>query len=211
MLLRNDEKALLPYSEHPVYPNRINLVWALEICYSNKNEQTGGADVRTKTIPIYLLCAAIGAAAYIFLSINTEWTLLPYTKALHFLFGFHFYYTGAAYESAGSSLVISKTCSGINLFLSLYTILVVGFLHRFSGTKKRLFASLGAFATAIFIAYFTTLIRIIISLPLCDSPHFKLIHTVISLCIFFGTGLLVYCSAQKVMRRIHHGLQHQTV
>ena len=167
--------------------------------------------LRKRLFLIYLLCAAAGVAAYVFLSINTKWTLFPYTKSLNLLFGFHFYFTDAAYEAAGSSLVISKTCSGINLFFSLYVILIAGFLHRFTGTGKKLAAALVSFVTAIFTAYVFTLVRIIISLPLIDSPHFKLIHTAMSLCVFFGAGLLVYLATQKITGRFHHGIQQKTV
>ena len=161
--------------------------------------------------PIYLLCASAGAAVYIFLYANTEWALYPYTKALNTLFGFHFYFTGAAYETVGSNLVISKTCSGINTFLSIYAILVIGFLHRLIGAKKRLCGFLAFLAAAIFLAYFATLIRIIISLPFCDSQYFYLVHSIITLGIFYGAGLSVYSITQKIMGRFHNGFRHKTV
>ena len=155
--------------------------------------------------PTYLLCAALAAAAYILLSIHTRWTLFPYTKALELLFGFHFYYTGAAYEAAGSGVVITKACSGVNLFLSLNAILSVGFIHRFRGGKKGLLLAPLFFAASVCVAFAATLARIIVSLPFCESPHFKLIHTVISLCVFFGTGLLVYSLTQKITDRFVKG------
>ena len=145
-----------------------------------------------KRLPMYLPSAALAAAAYVFLSVHTEWTLFPYTKAIELFFGLHFYYTDAAYAAVGSNAVITKACSGVNLFLSLYAILAVGFSHRFQGVKKRLFLPLVFFMGAVLIAFVATLARIIVSLPFCESPHFKLIHTAISLCVFFGTGLLVY-------------------
>ena len=154
---------------------------------------------------IYLLCAALAAAAYILLSANPRWTLFPYVKALELLFGFHFYYSGEAYLAAGSSLAITKACSGVNLFLSLDAILAAGFLHRLRGTKKRLLLALFYFIGAILIAFIATLVRIIVSLPFCESPHFKLIHTVISLCVFFGTGLLVYSLMQKITDTCNKG------
>ena len=162
--------------------------------------------MRTKQLlPIYLLCAVLATAAYIFLSVNTKLTLFPYTKILEFIFGLHFNYNGAAYEAIGSNVVIRKTCSGVNLFLSLYAILVFGFLYRFQGVKKRLLLSLLYFVSAVMIAFIATLVRIIVSLPFSESPHFKLIHTVISLCVFFGTGLLVYSLMQKITDRFVKG------
>ena len=158
-----------------------------------------GSGIIKKVFPVYLLCAAVGVAAYAFLSANTEWALYPYTKALNVIFGFHFYFTGVAYEAAGSNLVLSKTCSGINTFLSVYAILVFGFLHHFAGAGKRLRGFLLSFAAAIGIAYGATLLRIIVSLPFCDSRHFYLIHNIITLCIFYGAGLAVYTSAQKIV------------
>ena len=153
-------------------------------------------------LPHCLLCAALAAAAYVFLSANPKWTLFPYVKALELLFGLHFRYAGAAYAAIGSPVVITKACSGVNLFLSLYAILAIGFLHRFRGKKKKLLLSLVFFMSAILIAFIATLLRIAVSLPFTESPHFKLIHTVISLCVFFGTGLPVYSLAQKITEKI---------
>ena len=153
-------------------------------------------------LPVYLLCAALAAAAYLFLSAHIEWTLFPYAKALEALFGLHFHFTGTAYAAAGSNVVLTKACSGINLFLSLYTILVLGFLHRFHGIKQQLPLSLLYFFTAVFTAFIATLARIIVSLPFSESPHFKLIHTVISFCVMFGTGLLLYSLVQKITTKI---------
>ena len=176
-----------------------------------KNQWLGIVSARAGMFPVYLLCAAAGAVVYTFLAVNTEWTLYPYTKALNSLFGYHFYFTGAAYEAAGSNLVISKTCSGLNTFLSIYTILIFGFLHRFTGLKNRLFGVLVSFTAAIFIAYCATLLRIIISLPFCDSQHFYLIHNAVTLCIFYGAGFSVYLTAQKIIWRIQNGFRHKTV
>lgn len=158
-----------------------------------------------KLLPYYLLCAALTAAAYAFLSAHTEWTLFPYTKVLELLFSLHFTYTGTAYEALGSAVVITKSCSGVNLFLSLYAILVIGFLHRFQGPKKWLLLSGLYFISAIAIAFIATLVRMIASLPFAENPHFKLIHTVISLCVFFGTGLLVYSLTQKITDKMIGG------
>jgi exosortase K len=155
-----------------------------------------------KLLPFYLLCAVLAATAYIFLTAHTEWTLFPYTKTFELLFGLHFTYTGTAYEAIGSAVVITKSCSGVNLFLSLYAILVIGFLHR---ANKQALRSLLYFASAIVIAFIATLARIIVSLPFAESPHFKLIHTGISLCVFFGTGLLVYSFTQKITDRLIRG------
>ena len=154
---------------------------------------------------IYLLCAALATATYMLLSANPRWTLFPYAKALELLFGFHFYYSGEAYLATGSSLAITKACSGVNLFLSLYAILAAGFLHRLRGNKKRVLLALFYFAGAILVAFISTLVRIIVSLPFCESPHFKLIHTAISLCVFFGTGLLVYSLMQKTTDKFDKG------
>jgi len=156
-------------------------------------------------LPIYLLCAALAAAAYLFLSAHIEWTLFPYAKALEALFGLHFYFTGTAYAAAGSSVVLTKACSGLNLFLSLYTILVFGFLHQFQGNKKRLTLSLLYFTVAVLTAFIATLARIIVSLPFSESPHFKLIHTVVSFCVLFGTGLLLYSLMQKITGKFVKG------
>jgi len=153
--------------------------------------------------PIYLLCAALAAIAYVLLSVHTKWTLLPYTKTLEFLFGLEFIFTDAAYEAIGSNVVITKACSGVNLFLSLYAILVIGFLHRFLETKKRLLLSVFFFASAVLVAFIATLARIIVSLPFSESPQFKLIHTIISLCVFFGTGMLVYAITDKLLEGGH--------
>lgn len=160
---------------------------------------------RNQALPAYMLCAALACAAYALLSAHPEWTLFPYTKALALLFGLEFVYTQAAYAAIGSTVVITKACSGVNLFLSLYVILVIGCLHRFHGAKKRYLLSLFFFASAVFAAFIATLVRIILSLPFSESPHFKLIHTVISLCVFFGTGLLVYSLAQKITDLIIKG------
>jgi len=160
-----------------------------------------------RLLPIYLLCAALAAAAYVLLSAYTQWTLFPYAKALELLFGLRFHYTYAAYAAIGSPVVLTKACSGVNLFLSLYAILAIGFLHRFQGAKKRLLLSLLYFAGAVVAAYIATLARIVVSLPFSESPHFKLIHTVVSLCVFFGTGLLVYSLTQKTTDFIMNGAQ----
>ena len=151
--------------------------------------------------PTYLFCAALGAAAYLFLSAHPQWTLFPYAKILNILFGYHFSYAGDCYQAMGSGVVISQTCSGVNLFASVYGILVFGFLRRFPGASKRFSAALACFGIALAVAFAATLARIILSLPFCESRHFKLIHTVFSLCVFYGTGLWVYLCAQKIMRR----------
>ena len=161
-------------------------------------QHPAGEHKKSKLHLTYLLCAVLAAAAYMFLSAHTEWTLFPYAKALEWLFGLRFYFTGTAYEAMGSNVVLTKACSGVNLFLSLYTILVLGFLHRFYGGKKRLLLSLLFFAVAVFTAFFATLARVIVSLPFSENPYFKLIHTVISFCVFFGTGLLLYSLMQKI-------------
>ena len=150
----------------------------------------------------YVLCAAMGMAVYFFLFLHIKWTLFPYVKALNVLFGFHFHETADGYEALGSGFAITETCGGVNLFISLYMILVFGFLRRFPGTLQRVAVALACVGIALLIAFLATLGRIIISLPFCEWRHFKLGHTVLSLCVFYGTGLWVYMRAQKIVRRI---------
>ena len=170
-----------------------------------------GVAMKARPWPAYLICAAVAAAIYVFLSIHTQWTLFPYTKALNALFGFHFYAIDDGYQAAGSGFMITRTCSGVNLFAGLCMILVFGFLHRFHGTKRRTFAAMACIVAALLVTFIATLARIILSLPFAESEHFKLIHTVLSLCVFYGTGLLVYWCAHKVVRRYTHETQTKVV
>jgi len=122
------------------------------------------------------------------------------------LFGYNFYFTDNSYRALGSGLAITKTCSGVNLFISLYSILVLGFLHQVSGRK--LFYSLIAFASALALAFCFTLLRIVLSLPIMEWGHYKLAHTVLSLCIFFGACFFVYWLAQKIIGRYHNATEN---
>ena len=160
--------------------------------------------MRMRLWPAYIGSAAAGAAAYFLLSAHIRITLLPYTKALKLLFGFHFYEISGGYEAAGIGFVISKSCSGVNLFMSLYTILLACVLRYARTFRARALTAGACLLAALCIAYFVTFARIVVSLPFCDSPHFKLIHTVISMCVFFGAGLWVYSRAQRMIGRIAH-------
>jgi len=153
----------------------------------------------------YGLWAAAGLAAYFWLARHPLWTLLPYARALNFLLGLHFYETPLGYEAAGLGFAITPSCSGVNLFASLYAVLLYAVPGRYPVGFTRGLASTACLGSALLIGFLATLARILLSLPFCGSPRFKLIHTVISLCIYFGTVLCAYGLSQKVIGRLQRG------
>ena len=156
-----------------------------------------------KTFLSYLLPISAACCIYFFLLQNTQLTLLPYAKSLDFLLGYHFFYSnGSGFEAVGSNFIITKSCSGINLFLSLNLIAIFGFSSSFKTKKSKIAASASFLFVSLFFAYFMTLLRIMISLPFLKSSHFNLIHTAISLLIFFGSCILFYELNSKVIKQI---------
>jgi len=150
----------------------------------------------------YGLWAAAGVAAYFWLARHPQWTLLPYARALSVLLGLHFYETPQGYEAAGLGFAITASCSGVNLFASLYAVLLYVVPGRCPAGFRRGMAAAACLAGALLIGFLVTLARILLSLPFCGSPRFKLIHTVLSLCVYFGAVLCVHSLSQKVIGRL---------
>jgi len=151
--------------------------------------------------PVYGLWAAIGAVVYFWLLRHPQWTLLPYARALGFLLGLYFYESPLGYEAAGLGFAITASCSGVNLFAGLYAVWLWVIPCRCPAGLWQTVAAAACLASALVTAVGITLARILLSIPFCGSPRFKLIHTVLSLCVYFGAILCAYGLAQKGARR----------
>jgi exosortase K len=149
--------------------------------------------VRRNDILLYALCAAVCAASYILLNKNIELALLPHKTVLEYMFNFDFVFTeNVGYEQTNGLFIISRNCMGAKLFVSLFLIMVLGFLHKYAEFKHKIKAVFKFYFIAIFSAFFFTVIRISMSVPFCGWEKFHLIHNMISLGIYFSAGLAVY-------------------
>jgi exosortase K len=149
--------------------------------------------VKRNDIFLYALCVLMCAVSYIILNKNIEVSLLPHKTVMEFLFNYNFVFIeSVGYEQTNGLFVIAQNCLGAKLFISLFLILVLGFLHKYSGTKRKITALFKFYIISLGAAFVITIVRISASVPFCTWDRFQLIHNIISLTLYFASGLTVY-------------------
>jgi len=151
------------------------------------------AEVLMNNLPLYPIILLICTITYITFNKNIEISLFPHKTAIQYLFGFDFFFTAnVGYEQANGLFIIARNCSGIKLFISLFLIMTLGFLHRQAGLKRKLMTIVRYYFTSLGLALVITIIRITASVPFCTWNRFYLIHNLMSLAIYFMSGLVLY-------------------
>ncbi|TYQ16990.1 UNVERIFIED_CONTAM: exosortase K [Acetivibrio alkalicellulosi] len=146
----------------------------------------------------YIIAVGVCITTYILLMQNIKISLLPHKALIGFLYNYDFeFVSNLGYQQSDRLFVIAKNCLGGKLFVSLFLILVFGFLHEYISTKEKIKAIAIFYISSIIIAFIATIIRISASIPFCTLPQFTLIHNTISLGIYFGTGYIVYFLMEK--------------
>ena len=147
---------------------------------------------RNDTIP-YFLAILVCAVSYVIFNKNIEVSLFPHKTAIQYLFGFNFFFTeNVGYEQTNGLFIIARNCSGIKLFISLFLILVFGFLHKQTGLKRKTTTVIKYYFMSLGLALIITIVRIAVSIPFCTWSRFHLIHYILSLAIYFMSGLILY-------------------
>jgi len=149
--------------------------------------------VKRNEIVFYVASVALCAVSFVVLNQNTKLLLFPHKTAMEYLYNFKFVFVdNVGYEHSSGLFAISKNCSGVKLFINLFLIMVFGFLHRYTGTKRKIAAIAKFYLTALVLAFVVTLIRIAASVPFCTWEKFHLVHNVMSLGIHFAACLILY-------------------
>lgn len=149
--------------------------------------------LKRSNIILYALCLGMCAASYIILNRNIELTLLPHKTVLSYLFNFNFIFKeGVGYEQTNGLFTVAKNCMGIKLFINLFIMMVFGFLHNYTGLKRKIAAMAKFYLLSLALAFIITIIRISVSVPFCTWDKFVPIHNTISLLIYFISGLILY-------------------
>jgi len=155
-----------------------------------------------KDIFLYAFCILICAASYILFNSSIELSLLPHKIAVEYLFDFDFFFVeNVGYEQSNGLFIISANCMGAKLFINLFLILTLGFLHRYTGLREKIKTIAKFYFIALVVAFFATVIRISASVPFCTWERFHLIHNTISLLIYFAAGLTLYFIMDRKIRR----------
>ncbi len=148
---------------------------------------------KTKEIPIYLFAFSLVFFIYRLLSQNIEITLKPHITFLQLLYQMRFYFIqDIGYSETNNLFVIGRDCLGSKLFVCIFSIISILCLDRYNGFLKKIFMLLNFALLSLLLSYVITMIRIAASIPFCTMPDFKLIHTILSLVIYFGTALLIF-------------------
>ena len=149
--------------------------------------------LRRNDIFLYAFCLAVCAASYILLNQSIELSLFPHKTVLEYLFNFDFIFVeSVGYEQTNGLFTVSRNCMGAKLFINLFLIMVLGFLHKYTGLKHKIKAIVKFYFIALFSAFVFTVIRISMSVPFCGWEKFHLIHNMISLGVYFSAGLALY-------------------
>ena len=149
--------------------------------------------IKRNDIFIYIAVILICAVNYISLNNNIEITLFPHKTAMEYLFGYKFIFNESlGYEQTNGLFIIARNCSGIKLFISLFLIMIFGFLHKYTGLKRKITAAAVFYFISLVLALIITIIRIAISVPFCTWSRFHLIHNILSLTVYFMSGLILY-------------------
>ena len=154
------------------------------------NVETGAAK---PILPYYIAAIILSVLSYYLLNLDMERLLLPHKTVLEFLYDFDFIYVAdLGYTQTNDLFTITRGCSGTKLFVSLFLILVFGFLPKQSTTKAKIAAFSQFYISALLLAFLVNVARIAISLPFCNWERFYLIHNTISIFLYFATGLILY-------------------
>ena len=149
--------------------------------------------LKLSNILAYLFAILTACLVYMGLNRNIEITLKPYVLAMDFLYQIQFEYVlGLGYVENKGLFIIGKECLGGKLFICLFTILTICRLSKYKKLLHKIASILGFCIISIFLAYMITLIRISASIPFSVMSNFKLIHTILSLVIYFGSGIALY-------------------
>jgi len=166
--------------------------------YSGEASNASGAQrwllpLRTDTLPYYIAAIILGVMSYYFFNLDMERLLLPHKTVLEFLYDFDFIYVAdLGYTQTNDLFTITRGCSGTKLFVSLFLILVFGFLPAHAGIQAKIAAFSQFYISALLLAFLVNVARIAVSLPFCNWERFYLIHNTISIFLYFATGLGLY-------------------
>ena len=159
--------------------------------------------IKRNDIFLYAASITICVVSYIAVSRNIELSLLPHKTVLEYLFNFNFVFIDAiGYKQSNELFIITKDCLGINLFISLFLIMVFGFLQKYKGIKRKITVVIKFYFTAFALAFIITVIRISASVPFCAWEKFYLMHNMLSLGIYFSSGLFLYFVMEKRIKAL---------
>jgi len=149
--------------------------------------------VKRNNMLFYAVSIAMCAASCILSSENIELSLRPHKIVMEYLFNFNFVFIeNVGYEQTNGLFIISRNCLGVKLFINLFLIMVFGFLHKYTQTKRKVAAVIKFYASSLVLAFVITIIRISASVPFCTWDRFHLIHNTMSLMIYFISGLVLF-------------------
>jgi exosortase K len=150
-------------------------------------------NIRKRDIAVYLIGVIISILTYDILNKNISVSLLPHKIAIEFLCDYHFIFIPKiGYQEVEGLFVIAKNCLGTKLFVSLFLILLFGFLHEYKNICHKMIATAYFYLLSIALAFIITVTRIYVSIPFCTFENFSLIHNAISLVIYFISGFILY-------------------
>ena len=149
--------------------------------------------IKIKDILIYIFAAIIALFVYQALNHNIEIALKPHVFAMHILYQSQFeFIPDFGYKEIQGLYMIGSECLGGRLFVCLFSIFTICRLKKYKRLLHKSGMVLGFCVISIFLSYVITMLRIATSIPFCELESFKLIHTILSLIIYFGSGLALY-------------------
>lgn len=159
--------------------------------------------VKRNDIFLFALSIGICALSYLLFNKNIELSLFPHKTVMGLLFNYSFtFIEDVGYGQSSGLFIIAQNCLGAKLFISLFLIMVFGFLPKYAKLKPKIIAIIKFYFTALILAFICTVIRIAASIPFCTWEKFHLIHNIISLGIYFGAGLILYFIMERRLK--HH-------
>jgi len=154
--------------------------------------------IKRNDIILYIVSIGICAVSYIILNKNIEISLLPHKIALEYLFNFNFVFIeNEGYAQANGLFILARNCLGVKLLISLFLIMVLGFLHKFTNIRHKLAALVKFYLIALVLALAVNIIRTAASVPFCTWERYYLIHNIISFGLYFASGLILYFIMEK--------------
>ena len=142
---------------------------------------------------IFILSTALALFVYAIADLYISTALKPYVTALYWLYQMRFeYLPGLGYRETGGLFIIGRDCLGNKLFICLFAVMVICRLDHYKGSMDALLRLPILCAASVLLSYAVTFIRISASLPFCGTFEFKLIHSVLSLAIYFGSVIVLY-------------------
>lgn len=153
-----------------------------------------------KTAP-YLFAAVLAFLVFHLLNQNMELALKPHVTAMWILYQMQFeFIPNIGYGEVHGLFIIGMNCLGGKLFICLFFILVICRLDSFNGIIKKIYKIQSYCVFSVLLSYTITMFRIAASVPFCQMSDFKLIHTLLSLMIYFGSGLGLYAILNTPLR-----------